>query len=87
VQYLVVQSRWIRDSEQNGENVVAKSTRKREARGLARSNFHSHMNMLITHKFHYRYDEYYIDEENLRISFADDDSIVYSMHYYVMEVE
>lgn len=86
MQYYIVQSRWIRNSSQNGENIVAKSTRKREARGLARHHFHSHMEMLITHKYHYRYDTFDIDEENLRITFADDESVTYSMHYYVMEL-
>ena len=86
MQYLIIQSRWIRDSEQNGENIIATSTRKREARGMAKSTFHGHMNTLVSHKMHYYYDTYDIDEENLRISLADDDSIIYSIHYYVLEL-
>ncbi len=84
--YLIVQSRWLRGSSQNGENLIAKSTRKREAFGLAKSTFYSHMEMMVTHKYHYRYDNFEIDEDNLSITLADDESIAYNMRYYVLQI-
>ena len=84
--YLIVQSKWRRGSSQNGENLIATSTRKREARGLLKQNFNSHMEVLIEHKYHYDFDEYDFDEENYRLSLADDEGIAYSIRFYIIEL-
>lgn len=81
-----MQSIWRRGSTQNGENLIAKSTRKREAWGLAKSTFYSHMEVMVQHKYHIEYDTFEINKDNLRITLADDESVAYSAHYFVIEI-
>ena len=83
-EYLVVYTRWIRDSTQSGETLVGTSGRKKEANGMAKSNFHSHLEMLITHK--YPFYDYEIDMENLSIALSDEFGIWYFAKFFVLEV-
>lgn len=81
--YQIVYVRWIRGSTQNGEYLVSTSTRIKEARGMCRSNFFSHMEMMINHN--YPFDEYEIDLENNWIALADDVGLWYYAQFYVKE--
>lgn len=84
--YLIVQSKWIRDSTQSGEHIVARSSRKREARGLARHNFNSNLEVVAKH-FCYEMEEFEVDEENLSVTLADDKGIYFHSRFFVLEID
>jgi hypothetical protein len=84
MEYLIVQQRWIRNGSQNGEHLVQKTGRRKEANGLVRHNFNSHMDMILKHQIDY--DDYEIDEQDHSIALADEKGICYYCRFYVLEV-
>ncbi len=81
--YAVVCIRWLRNSDQSGEFIVDYSTRYREANGLARHHFNSHMDMMARHDYNAIAQDFDIDIDNLSVALADDDSIFYYFRYEV----
>ncbi len=83
--YVVVCTKWLRDSTQNAEFVVWSGTRRKEAYGQAKHHFNSHIEMMLRHRYlDYAYD-WDIDRENLWVALADDESINYYFHWEVRE--
>jgi hypothetical protein len=83
--YLIIQSKWIRGSDQNGEYVIDRSSRKREANGLARHHFLSSLNVIQKH-FMYDIHDWELDEENLSVTLADESDLIYHTKFYVREI-
>lgn len=81
--YYIVQSRWIKGSDQSGEFVVDHSTRIREARGLVRHQFNSQMEMMVKHD--YPFDDFHIDEENYSITLADETGLWFHTKFFLIE--
>jgi hypothetical protein len=80
---LIVYQRWIRGSDQNGEFLVGETNRRKEARGMCKSNFISHLEMLITHQ--YPFDDFETDEENFSVALSDELGIFYYTKFYIIE--
>lgn len=83
--YIIVQSRWMRSSEHNGERVVAYTGRKREANGLVRHHFHSQLEVLLKH-FMYDVEDFHLDEENYAITLADAEGLWFHCQFYSKEL-
>lgn len=76
MRYLIILSKWIRNSTQNGESIIDSSNRIKTANGLARHHFFSALDVIARHGGYE--DEFDVDEQNLSIALADD----YSIYYY-----
>ena len=83
--YHVVQSRWIRGSDQSGEHIVWSGTQKREANGQARHIFKSHLDMLVRHNM--VTDDFDLDEEALSVTLADDEGLWYYSRFRMIEIK
>lgn len=83
--YWVVQSRWLRDSSQNGERLIAQYTRKKLARGETRATFHSNLEVISKH-WMYDVEDFDIDEENLSITLSDEKSVWFHSRFFVIKL-
>lgn len=86
--YSVIQHRWIRDSDQNGSNKVWGPGRFKEARGQAKSNLNSHLEMIQSHDhFPNASMIIHIDVETLQFfaNWEDEHGLLYSIRYEVKE--
>lgn len=84
--WAVIQHRWIKDSDQNGENEVWRGGRVKEARGQAKHNLESHLGVMFEHE-HYPDADVEIDEENYTATWTEWGVKIYSIRYEVREVE
>jgi len=80
--YLIIQSKWIRGSSQNGERLVNSCSRLREARGLVRHHFKSHLEMVMKHMY---WDDFDLSEEECWIVLADEEGIFYYSKFFFKE--
>jgi hypothetical protein len=80
----VIQHRWIRNSDQNFPNEVWSGTRYKEAKGQAKQNINSHLEMLLKHEF-YEDADWDIDIDNYSAQMIENGEVVYSIRYEVRE--
>ena len=85
LRYLVIHRQWIRGSDRNGEHVVFRCNRIKEARGMAKTHFVSHMDMMTRHEYLKYWDDYEISEEQLWIACADRQGLCYYVGYEVVD--
>lgn len=83
--YHVVHKQWIRWSEQNGEHIVYSCNRIKEARGMAKTHFVSHMDMMARHEYLTYAWDWELDEDNLWVALADDEGLFYYVGYEVQD--
>lgn len=83
----VIQHRYIKDSDQNDRpNVVWEGGRVKDARGQAKSNLKSHLEMLMKHEF-FEDADLEIDLENHSAAYWQDGQVIYSIRYDVVSIE
>lgn len=81
----VIQHRYIKDSDQNNRpNIVWEGGRVKEARGQAKMNINSHLEMMFNHE-HYPLADISIDMDNYSAEFYENGELIYSIRYEVVE--
>lgn len=84
--YKIIQCRRTEDQDREWCNQIGETTRIKEARGLVKMNFHSHLEIVSKHEFDIYWDDYSLDEENFTlIGYNSDRKIIYSYKVYYEE--
>ena len=78
----IVQHRWLRWSEQIYSNTVWEGSRKKQAKGEAKSLFISHLSMMLKHNLFS--DDTLLEEENFTCILFDDEGPWYMIWYEII---
>lgn len=82
----VIQHRYIKGSDQNNRpNVVWEGGRVKEARGQAKMNINSHLDMVMVHHDMFPLADATIDLDNYAAEFYENGELIYSIRYEVVE--